>query len=713
MSRARGWAPWGAWLVALSGVLGCSSGGAEGPGGGASGGSGGSGGVGGASGSAGSAATGGAAGNGGASGSAGSGGIAGSAGSGAVAGDGGLDAGEDVECPAAEKWCDGRCVPTDDPQFGCGAGCEPCAPGMNARCEAGACVLEGCAAGFGNCNLDRTDGCEVSLISDPANCGACGRACVVNHGVAACVAGECAVASCEVGFQDCDGDPSNGCEARIGADPSHCGGCGQACSATPGAQAVCRDGSCGEKACSAFRGDCNESSFDGCETNLVIDNDHCGFCGNRCELPNAIAKCDAARCVIESCVAPFADCDGDPGNGCEVDLSRGSALHCGACSRACSTAGVDTATCAGAECAHDCRAGFGDCVTPAFPAADDGCEQDLTNDPAHCGACALSCVIPGAVAGCAGGRCVVTSCAAGAGDCDGDPLNGCETDLQSDPAHCGACGRSCSASGAATTSCSAGLCRPVCVPGLGDCQTPAAPLPDDGCETPVASDPLNCGACGRRCSDSGVVGLSCQSGTCNSTCQPGLGNCINPVASLPDDGCETPVGDDSNHCGGCGNDCTLQGSPAGSLRCGAVTPGECGCVGNPGRCRVDSGTNPVCSPITGLCECGGVGCRPGEACVVGSSGDVCSCEGSAGCGPDELCCQSAGGCVDPRTSAAHCGGCSRPCPSGFACSASECGCTTDASCDAGSPGACSAGRCSCSGALCAPGQRCLGDGSCG
>ena len=31
------------------------------------------------------------------------------------------------------------------------------------------------------------------------------------------------------------------------------------------------------------------------------------------------------------------------------------------------------------------------------------------------------------------------TCAPGTGDCNGDPGDGCETDLTSDPAHCGAC----------------------------------------------------------------------------------------------------------------------------------------------------------------------------------------------------------------------------------------------------------------------------------
>lgn len=580
-------------------------------------------------------------------------------------------------------------------------------------CDAGACVMVGCAAGFGNCNLDENDGCEVNLDADPDSCGACGNVCVVNHGSAGCAGGSCTVKSCTSGFADCDGVAENGCESRTSDDPKNCGMCGKVCTPTPGAQAVCNGGSCGEKACLAFRGDCNNDSMDACETNLVTDDDNCGFCGNKCDLPNAVTKCDAAQCVIDSCVAPFEDCDGDPRNGCEVDTSKQNALHCGACNRACSGSGVETATCNAGVCTPYCSTGFGDCNHPGFPAADDGCEQDIATDPDNCGACGSVCTLPGAEAGCSGGKCVVANCAANTGDCDSDPFNGCETDLLSAEDHCGACGRACSDAGVVVKLCTAGLCVSACQSGLGNCSTPAAPASDDGCESDVASDPLNCGGCGRACGTDHVSSLECASGACTSSCQAGFGNCVQPGPGAVDDGCETPVGNDDTNCGGCGNDCTQQGSPAGSLRCGFVTAGECGCVGNSGRCKVDSGTNPTCSASSGLCVCGGNECRPGEACVAGSGGDECSCEGGAGCAAAEVCCQSAGGCVDLSSDPDNCGACAQACPTGFACSAGSCGCSGDAGCDAGSSGTCGGGVCSCGGTTCAPGQRCLADGSCG
>lgn len=91
------------------------------------------------------------------------------------------------------------------------------------------------------------------------------------------------------------------------------------------------------------------------------------------------------------------------------------------------------------------------------------------------------------------------SCEAGRADCDGDPANGCEVDLQSSSDHCGECSRACHAdgSGASAATCVAGTCRLTCqfAPILGDCDGD----PDNGCETDLWHDANNCSVCGMRC----------------------------------------------------------------------------------------------------------------------------------------------------------------------------------------------------------------------
>jgi len=87
--------------------------------------------------------------------------------------------------------------------------------------------------------------------------------------------------------------------------------------------------------------------------------------------------------------------------------------------------------------------------------AADGCEIDTDHDPNHCGSCdANPCIVSNATPDCAAGRCVVRSCNAGFGDCDADSMNGCETDLLGNAAHCGKCTTSCPAG----KTCQAGQC---------------------------------------------------------------------------------------------------------------------------------------------------------------------------------------------------------------------------------------------------------------
>jgi hypothetical protein len=90
--------------------------------------------------------------------------------------------------------------------------------------------------------------------------------------------------------------------------------------------------------------------------------------------------------VALACPARFADCDGDPTNGCEGALST-SAENCGACGVKCQAADHASSLCSAGACIRVCEAGFVDCN--GDPA--DGCEVDAMSDVAHCGACGRSC----------------------------------------------------------------------------------------------------------------------------------------------------------------------------------------------------------------------------------------------------------------------------------------------------------------------------------
>ena len=108
----------------------------------------------------------------------------------------------------------------------------------------------------------------------------------------------------------------------------------------------------------------------------------------------------------------------------------------------------------------------------------------------------------GASAGGAGG-----GCATGTADCDGNPLTGCETKTASDPKNCGMCGKACVAGPHGTAACTSSACGLACDTGFADCNKVAV----DGCESPSDTDPNNCGKCGNVCPNKGT----CVMGACS------------------------------------------------------------------------------------------------------------------------------------------------------------------------------------------------------
>ncbi len=124
-------------------------------------------------------------------------------------------------------------------------------------------------------------------------------------------------------------------------------------------------------------------------------------------------------------------------------------------------------------------------------------------------ACDFSC--PGGV--CNDGICEI-ECSAGYGDCDGNAENGCETPVDADSVNCGACGVQCGAG----TLCSAGACVPsaACGPTEADCDGNAS----NQCEVDLATDVAHCGACGAACGAGQVcMGGQCLAGDLDATVQ--------------------------------------------------------------------------------------------------------------------------------------------------------------------------------------------------
>jgi hypothetical protein len=278
-------------------------------------------------------------------------------------------------CPSAQTCCGGACVEVQTNTSHCGACDRRCAAANSTSvCRAGACGLGACTAPYADCDGDLANGCETDTRTNVTACGACGAPCAARpNSTATCEAGACRYA-CAANFGDCDGDASNGCETDLRTTTSHCGMCGRACS-LPNATAACTAGACAIATCASNFGDCNGAASDGCEVDTRTSVAHCGSCGRACSLPNATATCSAGSCAIGSCASLYGNCDGDAANGCEASLL--TTASCGACGTSCTAGGAHTVgRCQPGSgsvlprCALACEGGWTDCNANLA----DGCE---------------------------------------------------------------------------------------------------------------------------------------------------------------------------------------------------------------------------------------------------------------------------------------------------------------------------------------------------
>ncbi len=132
---------------------------------------------------------------------------------------------DDLVCPVGEVECGDRCVSLLSDEANCGACGSAC--GALEACSAGSCV---CAPGVEVCGGACTD-----LARDADHCGACETACAA---AAYCTTQDDVTAcadACPQGFTPC----GRAC-VELATDRRNCGACGNAC----GAGESCRDGAC-------------------------------------------------------------------------------------------------------------------------------------------------------------------------------------------------------------------------------------------------------------------------------------------------------------------------------------------------------------------------------------------------------------------------------------------------------------------------------------
>ncbi len=264
-------------------------------------------------------------------------------------------------------------------------------------------------------------------------------------------------------------------------------------------------------------------------------------------------------------------------------------------------AGCGAHAACGAAASCECDSGWADCDD--WPG--NGCETDLQTSPEHCGDCGVACT-PGpnvTATSCVNGECVIAACASGYRDCNGLYTDGCEVNTNTSTQNCGACGVVCHPGpNVVAVACVNGNCRiAACAPGYADCDYNYT----NGCEVSIATDVHNCGLCGRICgSVPNATSVGCVNGECRVlACAPGYADCDLVYSN----GCEVNTNTSLTHCGSCGHACT----PPPHVATTSCTAGQCvietcasgwaDCNGQyADGCEVSLDNSPACAGATSL-----------------------------------------------------------------------------------------------------------------
>jgi hypothetical protein len=169
---------------------------------------------------------------------------------------------------------------------------------------------------------------------------------------------------------------------------------------------------------------------------------------------------------------------------------------------------------------------------------DDDCDLRVDETEAN-----ASCSAPNTTEVCMKGKCLITACDESFSDCNDDASDGCETDLGSDPDHCGACRTRCvpvvDSASCIEGVCAAGSCGDATTGAcLAACAEDADCKASDYCDGTLCQSDLDDG-------DACASADQCQSGNCvdgvccDSACGDGIStDCLacSSAAGAPDDG---------------------------------------------------------------------------------------------------------------------------------------------------------------------------------
>ncbi|MBA2662969.1 MAG: hypothetical protein H0U74_11780 [Bradymonadaceae bacterium] len=297
-----------------------------------------------------------------------------------------------------------------------------------------------------------------------------------------------------------------------------------------------------------------------------------------------------------------------------------------------------------------CATGTGSCDGSAAT----GCETDTSNNDAHCGGCGLVCELANVDARCVEGGCQMNGqCIPGFANCDKSVASGCESNVLSDDANCGSCGRNCARANADTGCNGTGDCDFACHTGFDDCNRDLALDLSDGCEVNIHTSPTQCGSCGFICNLPNAY-PGCALGNCFvDSCMGDYGNCDGQTTN----GCEINLANDVNNCNACNNKCSF---PNASAKCEGRGCAIDTCFTDYANCTEAPGCETNTSVNVDHCGGCGLACDLANATprCTGSNCLIDSCDpGFANCDSNH-----ANGCeANTNTSLAHCGGCNLGC----------------------------------------------------
>ena len=549
-----------------------------------------------------------------------------------------------------------------------------------------------------------TNGCEVNLLADNNHCGSKNNQCTDGR---TCINGNC---SCSTGLTYCktgdntkaciDASSSNqfcGCdESKVGDD---CNQKGQVCSSNAcsttcsGSTTLCK-GSCIDKAATHVS-DCNDTSItceanyadvdgivtNGCEVNLLTDDNHCGSKNNKCTngrtCTNGNCSCPTNLTYCKTGNSTFACVDASSSNqycGCS-ESSKGT--NCTTTGEICTSSSCST-TCSGTTTL--CK---GSCIDKAAT---------------HVSKCDSTSI----------------TCDSNYADVDGIVTNGCEVNLMTDDNHCGSKNNKCTNG----RTCVNGNCS--CPTNLTYCKTGDstfacvdASSSNQYCGCSESSKGTNCTTTGEICTSS-----SCST-TCSGTTTLCKGSCIDKTAThvsrcnstsitcdsnyadvdgIVTNGCEVNLMTDDNHCGSKNNKCTNGRT---------CVNGNCSCPTNLTYCKTGDTTYACVDASSSNQYCGcsesskGTNCTiTGEICTSSSCSTTCSgtttlCKGScidkaathvSNCDTASITCDNnyadvdgtiTNGCeVNLLTDNNHCGSRNNSCTNGTNCTGGNCLCST-------------------------------------